>query len=165
MIKEVEKRVAMFSIKTGTAAASCRPDPIREKGVLKSPQAFQNPKISNIFSSEAAQSNAEGILNRPSHAISAQGTSLRRHIILRHGANIIASAHHCRAATLPSASTAAAMAGAAAEAAAAERTAPKGAASAGATEGPAAKAAARRRPAACSLNRLMRRLRRCIKRA
>ena len=33
----------MFSIKTGTAAAACRPDPIREKGVLKSPRAFQNP--------------------------------------------------------------------------------------------------------------------------
>ena len=55
----------MFSIKTGAAAAACRPDPTREKGVLKSPQAFQNPKISNNSSSEAAQSNAEGILNRP----------------------------------------------------------------------------------------------------
>lgn len=54
----------MFSIKTGTAAASCRPDPIREKGVLKSPQAFQNPKISNNSSSETAQSSAEGILPR-----------------------------------------------------------------------------------------------------
>ena len=64
MIKGAEKRVAMFSIKTGTAAASCRPYPIREKGVLKSPQAFQNPKISNNSSSEAAQSSAEGILNR-----------------------------------------------------------------------------------------------------
>ena len=42
----------MFSVKTGTAAASCRPDPIREKGVLKSPQAFQNPKIKNILSAE-----------------------------------------------------------------------------------------------------------------
>ena len=42
----------MFSIKTGTAAAACRPDPIREKGVLKSPQAFQNPKIKNILSAE-----------------------------------------------------------------------------------------------------------------
>ena len=51
----------MFSIKTDTAAAACRPDPTREKGVLKSPQAFQNPKISNNSSSEAAQSNAEGI--------------------------------------------------------------------------------------------------------
>ena len=71
----------MFSIKTGTAAASCRPDPIREKGVLKSPQAFQNPKISNNFSAETAQSNAEGILNRPSPAIAAQ-----RHVI--------AQAHH-----------------------------------------------------------------------
>ena len=39
----------MFSIKTGTAAASCRPDPIREKGVLKSPQAFQNPKLKIFF--------------------------------------------------------------------------------------------------------------------
>ena len=64
MIKGAEKRAAMFSIKTGTAAASCRPDPIREKGVLKSPQAFQNPKISNNSSAEAAQSSAEGILPR-----------------------------------------------------------------------------------------------------
>lgn len=47
MIKEVEKRAALFSIKTGTAAAACHPDLTREKGVLKSPQAFQNPKISN----------------------------------------------------------------------------------------------------------------------
>ena len=39
----------MFSIKTGTAAVACRPDPIREKGVLKSPQAFQNPKIKIFF--------------------------------------------------------------------------------------------------------------------
>ena len=53
----------MFSVKTGTAAVACRPYPIREKGVLKSPQAFQNPKISNNSSSEAAQSSAEGILN------------------------------------------------------------------------------------------------------
>ena len=60
----------MFSIKTG--AAACRPDPTREKGVLKSPQAFQNPKISNNSSAEAAQSSAEGILNRPSPAIAAQ---------------------------------------------------------------------------------------------
>ena len=37
----------MFSVKTGTAAAACHPDLTREKGVLKSPQAFQNPKISN----------------------------------------------------------------------------------------------------------------------
>ena len=64
MIKEVEKRAAMFSVKTGTAAASCRPDPIREKGVLKSPRAFQNPKISNNSSAETAQSSAEGILPR-----------------------------------------------------------------------------------------------------
>ena len=64
MIKGVEKRAAMFFIKTGTAAASCRPDPIREKGVLKSPQAFQNPKISNNSSSEAAHSSAEGITVR-----------------------------------------------------------------------------------------------------
>ena len=66
----------MFSVKTGTAAASCRPNPIREKGVLKSPQAFQNPKISNNSSSETAQSSAEGILNVRSPAIAAQ-----RHII------------------------------------------------------------------------------------
>ena len=51
----------MFSIKTGTAAASCRPDPIREKGVLKSPQAFQNPKISNNSSAETAQSSAAAL--------------------------------------------------------------------------------------------------------
>ena len=96
----------MFSVKTGTAAVACRPYPIREKGVLKSPQAFQNPKISNNSSSEAAQSSAEGILNRP-------------------------FPRHCRAAALPSASTAAAMAGAAAhstEGAAAEAAAPTGAA-------------------------------------
>ena len=64
MIKVAEKRAAMFSVKTGTAAVACRPYPIREKGVLKSPQAFQNPKISNNSSSEAAQSSAEGILPR-----------------------------------------------------------------------------------------------------
>ena len=108
----------MFSVKTGTAAASCRPNSIREKGVLKSPQAFQNPKISNNSSAETAQSSAEGILNVRSPAIAAQ-----RHII--------AQAHHCRAAALPSASTAAAMAGAAAHST-------EGAAA----EGPAAKAAA-----------------------
>ena len=55
----------MFSIKTGTATVACRPDPTREKGVLKSPQAFQNPKIINNLSAEYAQSNAEGIPNRP----------------------------------------------------------------------------------------------------
>ena len=51
----------MFSSTTGTAAAACRPDPTREKGVLKSPQAFQNPKISNNSSAETTQSNAEDI--------------------------------------------------------------------------------------------------------
>ena len=51
----------MFSVKTGTTVASCRPDPIREKGVLKSTRAFQNPKISNNSSAETAQSSAEGI--------------------------------------------------------------------------------------------------------
>ena len=61
MIKAAEKRAAMFSVKTGTTVASCRPDPIREKGVLKSPRAFQNPKISNNSSAETAQSSAEGI--------------------------------------------------------------------------------------------------------
>ncbi len=48
MIKEVEKRAALFSIKTGTAAASCRPDPIREKGVLKrlrNRSFFRTPKL------------------------------------------------------------------------------------------------------------------------
>ena len=94
----------------GTAAAACRPDPTREKGVLKSPQAFQNPKISNIFSAETAQSNAEGILNHPPHAIAAQrhiiaqahhfaprrkhhcvSTSLRQHIMRQH---IIAAQRH-----------------------------------------------------------------------
>ena len=39
----------MFSVKTGTAAVACRPYPIHEKGVLKSPQAFQNPKLKIIF--------------------------------------------------------------------------------------------------------------------
>ena len=38
--------------------------PPREKGVLKSPQAFQNPQIKNLFSADDAQSNAERILNR-----------------------------------------------------------------------------------------------------
>ena len=95
MIKGAKKRAAMFSIKTGTAAAACRPDPICEKGVLKSPQAFQNPKISNNSSAETTQSSAEGILNRPfprhcraaahhcagtSFCATAQ-TSLRQHII------------------------------------------------------------------------------------
>ena len=41
-------------------------DPSREKGVLKSPQAFQNPKIINNLSAEYAQSNAEGI---PDHLV------------------------------------------------------------------------------------------------
>ena len=39
-------------------------DPTCEKGVLKSPQAFQNPQIKNLFSADDAQSNAERILNR-----------------------------------------------------------------------------------------------------
>ena len=74
----------------------------REKGVPKSPQAFQNPKILNNSSAETAQSNAEGILNRPP-PLPRSGTSLRRHIIAQahhfaHRANIIASAHHCRTA-------------------------------------------------------------------
>ena len=43
-------------------AAACKN---REKGVLKSPQAFQNPKLKNLFSADDAQSNAERIPNRP----------------------------------------------------------------------------------------------------
>ena len=39
-------------------------DPSREKGVLKSPQAFQNPKLKNLFSADDAQSTAERIPNR-----------------------------------------------------------------------------------------------------
>ena len=38
--------------------------PAREKGVLKSPQAFQNPKLKNLFSADDAQSTAERIPNR-----------------------------------------------------------------------------------------------------
>ena len=49
MIKGAEKRVAMFSIKTGTAAASCRHDSIRENGIAERPQALRYPKISNNF--------------------------------------------------------------------------------------------------------------------
>ena len=67
----------------GAAAAACRPAPTREKGVLKSPQAFQNPKISNIFSAETAQSNAEGILNRPP-PLPRSGVTVRVHR-RRHG--------------------------------------------------------------------------------
>ena len=49
---------------SGAASAACLYDPSREKGVLKSPQAFQNPKL-KIFSADDAQSNAARILNRP----------------------------------------------------------------------------------------------------
>ena len=35
--------------------------PFCEKGVLKSPQTFQNPKIQNKFSADDAQSNAARI--------------------------------------------------------------------------------------------------------
>ena len=37
----------------------------REKAILENPQIFQNCEIINILSAEYAQSNAEGISNRP----------------------------------------------------------------------------------------------------
>ena len=40
-------------------------DPSRENGFQKRPQAFLKPEIINNFSAEYAQSNAEGIPNRP----------------------------------------------------------------------------------------------------
>ena len=39
----------MFPQETSAENAVCRYDPTREKGVLKSPQAFQNPKIKIIL--------------------------------------------------------------------------------------------------------------------
>ncbi len=39
--------------------------PLREKAILENPQIFQNCEIINILSAEYAQSNAEGISNRP----------------------------------------------------------------------------------------------------
>ena len=41
-------------VESGAANAVFLYDPTREKGVLKSPQAFQNPKISNNSSAEYA---------------------------------------------------------------------------------------------------------------
>ena len=49
---------------SGAANAVFLYDPTCGNGVLKSPQAFQNPKIINNLSAEYAQSNAEGIPNR-----------------------------------------------------------------------------------------------------
>ena len=46
-------------------AVSLYDPPVKEKGVLKSPQAFQNPKLKNLFSADDAQSNADRIPNRP----------------------------------------------------------------------------------------------------
>ena len=39
----------LFPQETSAAAVVYRYDPTCEKGVLKSPQAFQNPKIKNIL--------------------------------------------------------------------------------------------------------------------
>ena len=38
--------------------------PLREKGLPENPQIFRKPRIKTIFSSEFAQSKAEGISNR-----------------------------------------------------------------------------------------------------
>ena len=50
---------------SGAANAVCRYDPSREKAILENPQIFQNCEIINNSSAEYAQSNAEGIPNRP----------------------------------------------------------------------------------------------------
>ena len=50
---------------SGAANAVFRYDPSREKAILENPQIFQNCEIINILSAEYAQSNAEGISNRP----------------------------------------------------------------------------------------------------
>ena len=46
-----------------------------KKGVLKSPQAFQNPKLKNLFSADDAQSKAERIPNRFQYELSPRLTS------------------------------------------------------------------------------------------
>ena len=62
------------------------PNPFCEKGVLKSPQTFQNPKIQNIFSAEYAQSkrgaHSDGFLPRIHKGVAA----VHCHKICRHEA-------------------------------------------------------------------------------
>ena len=55
----------LFPKETSAAAAVFLYDPFREKAILENPQIFQNCEIINILSAEYAQSNAEGISNRP----------------------------------------------------------------------------------------------------
>ena len=55
----------MFPQETSAAAAVYLYDPSRENGFQKRPQAFLKPEIINNSSAEYAQSNAEGIPNRP----------------------------------------------------------------------------------------------------
>ena len=50
---------------SGAANAVWGYDPSREKAILENPQIFQNCEIINNFSADDAQSEAEGILNRP----------------------------------------------------------------------------------------------------
>ena len=50
---------------SGAANAVFLHDLSREKAILENPQIFQNCEIINILSAEYAQSNAEGISNRP----------------------------------------------------------------------------------------------------
>ena len=54
-----------FVSRSGAANAAFRYDPSCEKAILENPQIFQNCEIINILSAEYAQSNAEGIPNRP----------------------------------------------------------------------------------------------------
>ena len=54
-----------FVSRSGPANAAFRYDPSCEKAILENPQIFQNCEIINILSAEYAQSNAEGISNRP----------------------------------------------------------------------------------------------------
>ena len=55
----------MFPQETSAAASAFGYDSSREKAILENPQIFQNCEIINILSAEYAQSNAEGISNRP----------------------------------------------------------------------------------------------------
>ena len=55
----------LFPQETSAAATASRCVPSREKAILENPQIFQNCEIINILSAEYAQSNAEGISNRP----------------------------------------------------------------------------------------------------
>ena len=55
----------MFPQETSAAASAFGYDSSREKAILENPQIFQNCEIINILSAEYAQSNAEGIPNRP----------------------------------------------------------------------------------------------------